>query len=65
MLSKLEAVDPSVLISVVRQDQNSPSFNVTGWSVRRLSDQGIINPNGLWLYEGEGKDERGERMIMK
>lgn len=61
MLSKLEAVDPSVLISVVRQDQNSPSFNVTGWSVRRLSDQGIINPNGLWLYEGEGKDETGSR----
>jgi len=61
VLSKLEAVDPSVLISVVRQDQNSPSFDVTGWSVRRLSDQGIMNPDGLWLYEGEGKDETGSR----
>jgi Phosphotransferase enzyme family len=55
-LEKLKAIDPAILRDVVRQDQRNPSFEITNWSVRRLSDQGIINPDGLWLYSGEGND---------
>ena len=54
LLEKLQAVDPLILTGIVRQDQRDPAFEITSWSVRRLSDKGIINPDGLWLYSGEG-----------
>lgn len=54
LLQKLKAIDPAVLSDVVRQDQRDPSFEITDWSVKRLSDQGIINPDGLWLFSGKG-----------
>lgn len=56
LLEKLGAIDPVTLTDVVRQDQCSPSFEITSWSVKRLSDKGVINPDGLWLFSGEGKD---------
>ncbi len=55
VLATLQAVDPAVLEGVVREDQRSPSFQITDWSVRCLSDKGIINPNGLWLFSGQGR----------
>jgi hypothetical protein len=59
LLVKLKAIDPSILTDVVRQDRHNPSFEITNWTVRRLSDKGIINPDGLWLFSGDGYD--GER----
>lgn len=56
LLEKLKAIDPAILTDVVRQDQCNPSFEITNWSVKRLSDKGIINPDGLWLFSGDGKD---------
>jgi hypothetical protein len=50
MARKLQAIDSAILTDVVRQDQRSPLFEVTGWSVRRLSDKGVTNPDGLWLF---------------
>ena len=61
MVGKLQAIDSAVLTDVVRQDQRSPRFEVTGWSVRRLSDKGVTNPDGLWLFRGEGYDNEGSR----
>jgi hypothetical protein len=57
----LQAVDESLLTDVVRRALDSPAFRVTTWSVRRLSDKGVINPNGLWRFSGDGRDERGAR----
>lgn len=54
LVEKLKAIDPAILRDVVRQDQRDPSFEITNWSVKRLSDKGIINPDGLWLFSGEG-----------
>jgi len=56
LLVKLKAIDPSILAEVVRQDRRSPSFEITDWTVRRLSDKGIRNPDGLWLFRGDGQD---------
>ena len=61
LLAKLKANDPLILTDVVRQDQRSPSFEITEWSVKRLSDKGIMNPGGLWLLSGAGHDNRGSR----
>jgi hypothetical protein len=56
MVEKLSTLDPAFLAEIVRMDQNNPSFEVTEWSVKRLSDKGIRNPDGLWLFSGAGKD---------
>ena len=61
LLAKLKDIDMAVLSEVVQQDQGSPSFKISNWSVRRLSDQGIINPDGLWLFSGQGSDLEGLR----
>ena len=57
MLSRLNAIDMVILTDVVRQDQRSPSFEITNWSVQRLSDKGMENPDGLWLISGQGRDD--------
>ena len=61
MMATLEAIDPALLTEVVREDQRSPEFDITQWSVKRLSDKGIINPDGLWLFSGQGQDSAGSR----
>jgi hypothetical protein len=53
-LERLNATDPAVLTDIVRQDQNNPTFEITEWNVKRLSDKGIANPDGLWLFSGWG-----------
>ena len=63
LLVRLKAVDPAILTDVVRQDQRSPSFEITEWSVKLLSSQGAINPDGLWLFSGEGCDSRGSAAL--
>ena len=61
MLSKLKAIDSTILTDVVRQDQRSPLFQITQWSVGRLSGKGVMNPDGLWRFSGEGRDQEGDR----
>ena len=60
-LSQLQAIDPNVLAGVVRQDQRSPTFEITSWSAGVLSDKGAMSAEGLLLFKGEGRDERGSR----
>ncbi len=52
LLAKL--IDIAILNDIVQQDQHSPSFEITEWSVKPLSDQGLMNPDGLWLFSGQG-----------
>ncbi len=54
-------VEESLLADVVCRDQDSASFRIARWSARRLSGKGIINPEGLWLFSGEGSDGQGMR----
>jgi hypothetical protein len=56
MLEKAQAVDPDILADVVRQDQRDPSFQILDWTVAPLSSQGIINPEGILLFSGRGRD---------
>ena len=68
ILEKLKALDPAILSDVVRQDQRDPSFEITDWSVKRLSDKGIMNPDGLWLFSGEGnhgQETRSWSIVLK
>ena len=60
LLQKLKEIDPAILTDVVRQDQNNPAFEITEWDVKRLSDKGIANPDGLWLFSGEGNGNDGK-----
>ena len=59
--AKLETIDIAILRDVIQQDQRTSSLEITKWSVKRLSDKGIMNPDGLWLFSGEGYDETGSR----
>lgn len=61
VLERLNAIDVTILTDVVRQDQRSPYFVITDWSIRRLSDKGIANPDGLWLFSGRGHDSHEAR----
>jgi hypothetical protein len=58
MLETLRAIDPAILAEVVQQDQRSSTFEVLNWTVKRLSDKGIMNPDGLFLFSGEGRDKQ-------
>ena len=58
LLEKLMAIDPKILIEIVRQDKNDQAFEITDWSVKRLSDKGIANPDGLWLFSGQGISDK-------
>ena len=57
----LQAIDPAVLTDVVRQDQRSPNFEITSWTAGVLSNKGVANPDGLFVFSGEGCDENGAR----
>jgi hypothetical protein len=61
VLATLQTIDPAMLLGVVRQDERSPAFELLYWDVKRLSEKGIINPDGLFLFSGQGHDERGTR----
>lgn len=68
LLEKFNEIDPAILSDVVRQDQRDPAFEITNWSVKRLSDKGIRNPDGLWLFSGEGNtagDPRSWSIVLK
>jgi len=59
-LQTLAALDTARLTEIVRQMQRSPNFEVGQWNVKHLSSDGMINPDGLFLFSGDGHDERGQ-----
>jgi hypothetical protein len=61
MLTRLKAIDVGILTDVVRKAQRSSSFEITDWSVQPLSNKGIANPDGLWLFSGQGYDSNAAR----
>lgn len=61
LLIKLKSIDPEILSEIICQDQRVPSFQITELSVRRLSDKGIANPDGLWLFSGQGNSGDNRR----
>ena len=60
-LQTLTALDSTQVTEIVRRAQASPSFEIGSWDVRQLSSDGGINPEGLFLFSGDGNDERGQR----
>jgi hypothetical protein len=54
-LTALQVLDPAVLTDVVRQDQEEPDLEVTDWTVKPLSNKGVINPDGLFLFSGQAR----------
>lgn len=60
-LENLAALDLTRLTEIVRRAQESPSFEIGSWNVKHLSSDGMINPEGLFLFSGDGQDERGRR----
>lgn len=60
-LQALSALDSAHLVPVVRRALGRPDFELGPWEVRRLSDQGIINPDGLFVFSGTGQDGDGSR----
>ena len=59
-LQTLAALDSTRLMEIVRRAQASPRFEIGSWDVRHLSSDGMINPEGLFLFSGQGHDERGQ-----
>ena len=55
-LDQLKQTDLVRLSQVVRLDLNRPAFEIHDWSVRSLSDKGVMNPDGLFVFEGNGLD---------
>jgi hypothetical protein len=61
-LEELQVDMPAHLPEAVRQDQRSPTFEITHWEVAPLSEHGIINPKGLFQFSGRGRDGNSERV---
>jgi hypothetical protein len=59
MREQLQALDPAVLLDVVRQDRRDPSFVILDWTVEVLSEKGAVNPEGLWRFSGQGQSSSG------
>jgi hypothetical protein len=55
----IHSIDPAYLTEIIREDLYSSHLTITDWTVHRLSDKGIHNPDGLWLVSGYGKDQNG------
>jgi hypothetical protein len=65
ILDQLKETDRDRITQVVRRDLNLPTFVIRDWSVRVLSNQGVDNPNGLFLIEGDGinEDQPGQGIL--
>jgi hypothetical protein len=59
--SVAQGINLKELGEVVRADLQSYTFEISDWSVRSLSNKGIVNPEGLWLIEGQGRDHGGKQ----
>jgi hypothetical protein len=60
-LQTLAALESARLTEIVRRAQASPGFEIEAWDVSHLSSDGMVNPEGLFLFSGDGHDERGRR----
>jgi hypothetical protein len=60
-LDQVKQVAAGMLDDVVRLEEDSPDFEILDWEVTRLSDKGLMNPEGLLLFQGQGQDKRGQR----
>jgi len=54
LLEKLKVTDFSLLSELVRQDQHSPEFAITNWTVELLSHKGFGGSEGQFLFHGHG-----------
>lgn len=61
IFAQLRNLDPALLTGIVCQDQGSPTFAIVDWQAERLSDKGLINPDGLFRVYGHGYDDGGTR----
>jgi hypothetical protein len=61
LLETLQQLEPAALTAPVRQDLRRPHFEIRTWHAGPLSQQGIINPGGLFVFQGDGADEDGPR----
>ena len=57
----LSELDSAYLTKIVRRVKASPSFEIGPWDVRQLSSEGGVNPEGLFLFSGDGYDESGHQ----
>jgi hypothetical protein len=60
-LQILSELNTAQISEIVRREQSSPGFEIGSWDVRQLSSGGGINPEGLFLFSGDGSDEFGQR----
>ena len=60
-LQILSELDAAKITKIVRHAQASPGFEIGSSDVRQLSSGGGINPEGLFLFSGDGSDEHGQR----
>lgn len=55
ILEHLRTTNPDMLTEIVRLDQRAPTLEISDWTVARLSNKGIVNPDGLFLFSGHGR----------
>lgn len=56
VIEQLKRTDLDFLTQIIRQDRNCPSFVIHDWQVQPLSGKGVMNPDGLFLVQGNGID---------
>ena len=62
LLETLQTQIPAMLSEAVRQDQRSPDFEISAWTVEKLSHKGVINPDGIFRFFGSGHDKQDKRL---
>ena len=60
VLSSLQGLDPARLTPLVQTATRQPELKLDGFSVEVLSDKGITNPDGLFLFSGRAHGPAGE-----
>ena len=60
VLSSLHALGPAHLTPLVQMVTRQPEVKLDGFSVEVLSDKGITNPDGLFLFSGRAHGQAGE-----
>jgi hypothetical protein len=63
LLEALKQLELNTLSPLVRQDLRSPHCEIERWRAAPLSQQGIINPGGLFVIRGDGRDDQGHRIM--
>lgn len=62
ILSTLQNLDPALLTSIVRKQQNSPAFEISDGSVSPISHAALVDTTGgLFRFDGLGSDSQVAR----